>query len=287
MSATKETIEQVLELLLWQEHGQGDAPMTCDVVRALRQALESESVKLEEIEQYRMQMAGISTAALGYWKEGDSIHPDYDTPALHDVAKLYADYARLFAELVDMVITYPKFTTWSNNEGDSWYEDPADAQIIYDAFGDDPKVGDTFTLKASGNCVNVTYKITEVSADGECEVDCISHPHEHIPPATYCPPGWKLVPVEPTNDMLTAWFRCDRWSRDGSWQEAYRDMLTAAPDVPMQQPNGMVLVPKRMTAAMRHVTDQEGWTWEDLLASAEAITESEYIHLNTGRPQSQ
>lgn len=52
--------------------------------------------KLEDIEQYRMQMAGISTAAMGYWKEGDSIHPDYDTPALRDVAKLYAQYDALY-----------------------------------------------------------------------------------------------------------------------------------------------------------------------------------------------
>jgi hypothetical protein len=52
--------------------------------------------KLEGIEQYRMQMAGISTAAMGYWKEGDSIHPDYDTPALRDVAKLYAQYDALY-----------------------------------------------------------------------------------------------------------------------------------------------------------------------------------------------
>lgn len=53
------------------------------------------AVRLEDIEQYRMQMAGISTAALGYWKEGDGIHPDYDTPALRDVARLYAKYAEL------------------------------------------------------------------------------------------------------------------------------------------------------------------------------------------------
>lgn len=52
--------------------------------------------KLEDIEQYRLQMAGISTAAMGYWKEGDSIHPDYDTPALRDVAKLYAQYDALY-----------------------------------------------------------------------------------------------------------------------------------------------------------------------------------------------
>lgn len=52
--------------------------------------------KLKDSEQYRMQMAGISTAATGYWKEGDSIHPDYDTPALRDVAKLYAKYDELY-----------------------------------------------------------------------------------------------------------------------------------------------------------------------------------------------
>ena len=55
-----------------------------------------DQAKLEDIEQYRMQMAGISTAAIGYWKEGDSIHPDYDTTALRDVAKLYARYAALY-----------------------------------------------------------------------------------------------------------------------------------------------------------------------------------------------
>lgn len=53
-------------------------------------------VELDRIEQYRLQMAAIMTAALGYWKEGDSIHPDYDTVALRDVAKLYAKYDELF-----------------------------------------------------------------------------------------------------------------------------------------------------------------------------------------------
>lgn len=50
---------------------------------------------LDNIEQYRMQMAGICTAALGYWKDGDDIHPDYDTPALREVARLYAKYREL------------------------------------------------------------------------------------------------------------------------------------------------------------------------------------------------
>jgi hypothetical protein len=53
----------------------------------------------EEIERLHLQMAGISTAAIGYWKEGDSIHPDYDTVALRDVAKLYAKYDELYKQV--------------------------------------------------------------------------------------------------------------------------------------------------------------------------------------------
>lgn len=50
---------------------------------------------LEENEQYRMQMATITTAALGYWQAGDPILPEFDTPALRDVATLYGKYAAL------------------------------------------------------------------------------------------------------------------------------------------------------------------------------------------------
>lgn len=49
--------------------------------------------KLEEVEDYRMQMAAISTAALGYHKEGDPIHPAYVTPALLEVMRLYEAFA--------------------------------------------------------------------------------------------------------------------------------------------------------------------------------------------------
>lgn len=51
---------------------------------------------LQDSEQYRIQMAGICTASIGYWKEGDDVHPDYDTIALRDVAKLYAKYDALY-----------------------------------------------------------------------------------------------------------------------------------------------------------------------------------------------
>lgn len=55
---------------------------------------------IEELtERETMLLAGISTAAFGYWKEGDWIHPDYDTQALRDVAGLYAKYDKLYKEL--------------------------------------------------------------------------------------------------------------------------------------------------------------------------------------------
>ena len=57
--------------------------------------------QLQDIEQYRLQMAAISTAALGYWKKGDDIHPDYVTPTLHDVADLYTKYDELFKRKAD------------------------------------------------------------------------------------------------------------------------------------------------------------------------------------------
>lgn len=62
--------------------------------KQVRAAVLAAYTDLEERE--RMRLAGISTAALGYWKEGDSIHPDYDTVALRDVAKLYAKYDELY-----------------------------------------------------------------------------------------------------------------------------------------------------------------------------------------------
>jgi len=47
---------------------------------------------MTELENTRL--SAISTAALGYWREGDTIHPDYDSIALRDVAKLYQKYVR-------------------------------------------------------------------------------------------------------------------------------------------------------------------------------------------------
>jgi hypothetical protein len=56
----------------------------------------TEEQALQDSEQYRMQMAAICTAAIGYWTEYDSISPEYDTLALRDVAKLYKKYDVLY-----------------------------------------------------------------------------------------------------------------------------------------------------------------------------------------------
>lgn len=77
------------------------APVIFDSYGLLEFATEllaARPVKLEDIEQYRQQMAGISCAAHGHWKECDGVHPDYDAVPLRDVAKLYAKYEALKAE---------------------------------------------------------------------------------------------------------------------------------------------------------------------------------------------
>lgn len=56
-------------------------------------------------ERLNLILAAISTAALGYWQEGDNIRPEFDTVALRDVAKLYAKYAALSAASAQPVVT--------------------------------------------------------------------------------------------------------------------------------------------------------------------------------------
>ena len=61
----------------------------------LQASLAQPEQALQDIEQYRMQMACICNAALGYWKKGDGIYLGYDTQALRDVVKLYEKYDAL------------------------------------------------------------------------------------------------------------------------------------------------------------------------------------------------
>lgn len=85
--------------LCWEPKPTGvfDSQKALGFVEAALAELRAKPVDLQAVEQYRLQMAAICTAALGYWKEGDAIHPDYNTLALHDVARLYAEYAKLHA----------------------------------------------------------------------------------------------------------------------------------------------------------------------------------------------
>lgn len=127
------------------------------------------------------------------------------------------------------------FNTWSSNDGDSWYDDPADAQIINDVFGGDiPVIGDEYEVLAGWRCVTARYRIAFVSGDGDCEVDCISHPHPQPAQQPAIPAGYKLVPVEPTKEMIRAGDVC--WQKMALGEETYRAMLAAAPEAPALQP---------------------------------------------------
>jgi hypothetical protein len=64
--------------------------------------------RLEDSEQYRLQMAAISTAAFGYWTEEEGMKPEYDTVPLRDVAKLYAKYAALHSSQATKVQAVPE-----------------------------------------------------------------------------------------------------------------------------------------------------------------------------------
>lgn len=105
-----------------------------DVQQEIEAALAPEQKPvLQDIEQYRMQMASISTAAIGYWKEGDGIHPDYDTTALRDVAMLYAKYDALYkAQPEQKPVAW--LSTDSIGERYLWFSKPLDndkAQPLY------------------------------------------------------------------------------------------------------------------------------------------------------------
>ena len=128
------------------------------------------------------------------------------------------------------------FNTWSPNEGDTWYEHPADAQIIEDVFGGDiPVVGDEYEIAAGWNCVRARYRITSVTEDGDCEVECVSHPQgDAADQSGGIPPGCKLVPVKPNKEMLNAYdaaLLAGKAIRGRG--DIYCAMLAAAPQPPV------------------------------------------------------
>lgn len=70
------------------------------VWEASAQHYEREIAELKE--KHIMQLAGISTASIGYFKDGDEIHPDYDTVALRDVTSLYDKYHDTFKGNIEL-----------------------------------------------------------------------------------------------------------------------------------------------------------------------------------------
>ena len=92
-----------------------------------------------------------------------------------------ADAGKMIAEPVKQEPVARPFECWSTNDGDSWFEHPADAQLIYDVLGDDPKVGDEFEVSAGWNCVTATYQIASKDGD-DFEVKCVSHPNNDTAP---------------------------------------------------------------------------------------------------------
>lgn len=75
----------------------------------------------------------------------------------------------------------PRFECWSTNEGDSWYENPEDAELLYDVLGDSPKVGDEFEVMAGWYSVQARYRIVS-QKDDDFDVECISHPEDNAAP---------------------------------------------------------------------------------------------------------
>ena len=66
------------------------------------------------------------------------------------------------------------------------------------------------------------------------------------------PVGWKLVPVEPTNDMQKA---ADEWAAKGfDWPKAvYRAMLAASPTPPAEQQAAPKAAPARRVGTIAHI----------------------------------
>ena len=65
------------------------------------------------------------------------------------------------------------------------------------------------------------------TSDGDGGVFTAEQMRAYARAAIAAPPGWVLVPAEPTSAMLEAFFGHNRF--DDSWRKAYRDMLASAP----------------------------------------------------------
>ena len=99
--------------------------------------LEDKEREIAELkEKHIMQLSGISTASIGYFKDGDGIHPDYDTVALRDVTCLYSKYETLFnrdkelqAHINDLREALEEITNTDPDEGTQWFHSKAEQAL--------------------------------------------------------------------------------------------------------------------------------------------------------------
>lgn len=214
--------------------------------------------KLEDVEQYRMQMAGISTAAMGYWKEGDSIHPDYDTPALRDVAKLYAKYDALYKAHQPSKATLEKLREWETG-GElidrAWSVLQSQEQEIMrlekmlaeeraqqpqaephkplfaDLIAQHPGLREELLeMDEQPQAESVQY--TRADLDRAYSAGLVEGERLAIQQAEAVPPGYVLVPVQPTPEMVREGASAARSymqeTGGNSFSVVYRAMINAA-----------------------------------------------------------
>lgn len=143
--------------------------------RDAQPAVAQEPVDLREL--FERLLFGTYAGKDSYYNEEQIKHGCFEkAQELADVAKrmdimLYTEAPAVAQEPVAL----PRFNCWSANEGDTWFDHPADAQIIEDCLGSEPKVGDEYEVLAGWRCVTARYKI--ISQDGDdFEVACLSHP---------------------------------------------------------------------------------------------------------------
>ena len=89
MKLALECMEDAIRAGDWKVDGACDPDY---VFVCLRAAIEQAATPTE---QEAIKLAAISTAAIGYFKDGDPIQPEYDTVALRDVTALYTKYEAL------------------------------------------------------------------------------------------------------------------------------------------------------------------------------------------------
>jgi hypothetical protein len=134
---------------------------------------------LEDSEQYRLQMAAISTAALGYWTEEEGIKPEYDTVPLRDVARLYAKYAALHSSQATKVqavpVAYLRYwarQSWSGNGNHDI--DHGEGLEVCDA----GEVGDdgvpAFPVYAAPTAQEVTQQAAKTESEAPAILEAIS-----------------------------------------------------------------------------------------------------------------